>query len=290
MNCFAPDPHGGNNMRSRSLILPVLALPFLLAADASKLKSYEVPYKTTVPKHIVVRVKINKKGPFNFILDTGAPAMIIATKIGEKAGLETKEDGWAVMDRLEIEGGPVITGSKARVETPFQLEGMNGLGLAGLEIHGLMGYHILARYRLEIDFTRDKMTWTENDHALPTPGRIGKGGAPGGLEMMGTIMKGLGGFLGRKPGPDITLRGFVGMTLENGDEFPTVTAVLEGGPAGKAGLRKGDMISKVNDRSVVSVGDVLRLVGRQPAGDELILRVKRKDGEKDIKFKTGEGI
>jgi hypothetical protein len=278
-------------MRYRLVLLPLLALPLLFAADAPKAKTFEVPYKTTLPKHIVVRVKINKKGPFNFILDTGAPAMIIATKVGDKAGLENGDDGWATMDRLEIEGGPVILKTKARVETPFQLEGMNGLGMAGMEIHGMMGYHIIARYRMEIDFTRDKMTWTEIDHDIPAPGRIRKGaGGAGGLEVMGQVMKGLGGFLGRKANPDITLRGFVGLTLENGDEFPTVTGVLEGGPAGKAGVRKGDLVVKVNDRTVTSVGDVLRLAGRKPAGDEMTIRVKRKDGEKDITFKTGEGI
>jgi hypothetical protein len=166
--------------------LNLLALPFLRAEERPLAvgKSYQVPYKTTTPKHLVVRVKINGKGPFNFILDTGAPALIIATKIGEKAGLANGEDGWAVLEKLEIEGGPTLTKIKARVETPFQLEGMNGMGLAGLEIHGLMGYHILARYRMEIDFTRNKMTWTEIDNPIPEPGRIRKGaGGMGGLDV-----------------------------------------------------------------------------------------------------------
>ena len=46
---------------------------------------------------------------------------------------------------------------------------MNGMGLAGLEIHGLMGYQLLAKYRMEIDFTRDKMTWTELDYKPACP-------------------------------------------------------------------------------------------------------------------------
>ena len=275
------------------LCLPFLAGPLLLAEEkpAAAGKSYQVPYKTTIPKHIVVRVKINGKGPFNFILDTGAPAMIIATKVGEKAGLANGDDGWAVMDKLEIEGGPTITKTKARVETPFQLEGMNGMGMAGLEIHGLMGYHILARYKLEIDFTRNKMTWTENDNPVPEPGRIRKGaGGMGGLDVMGGMMKTLGGVLGRKANPDITLRGFVGLTLENGDEYPTVIGTLENGPAAKAGVRKGDLILKVNDRTVTSVGDILRFAGKIAPGQEMSLRIKRKDAEQTITFKTGEGI
>jgi hypothetical protein len=276
----------------------LLLTPLLLAHADEKQeekkpepKSWQVPYKTTIPKHIVVRVKINDKGPYNFILDTGAPAMIIATKVGEQAGLRNADDGWAVMDKLEIEGGPVLTKTKARVETPFQLEGMNGMGMAGMEIHGMMGYHILARYKLEIDFTRNKMSWTETDLTIPEPGRIRKGGfSAGGLDVMGGVMKSLGGFLGRKANPDITLRGFVGLTLENGDEFPTVVAVLDSGPAAKAGIRKGDSILKVNGRTVTSVNDILRFAGRAVPGSEMTLRIKRNDAEQDITFKTAEGI
>src|SRR5438105_3860353 len=96
-------------------------------------KSYEVPYRLTVPKHVLVRAKINGKGPFNFILDTGAPALFVATKVCEKLGIPSDRRGWGTFDRFEIEGGVVLTKVKGRVETPFQLEGMNGMGLAGAE-------------------------------------------------------------------------------------------------------------------------------------------------------------
>ena len=62
-------------------ILPLAALLALLPGASvsraddnpgGKAKSYQVPYKLTIPKHIVVRAKINGKGPFNLVLDTGA--------------------------------------------------------------------------------------------------------------------------------------------------------------------------------------------------------------------------
>lgn len=279
--------------------LALLAALFLAAGGQApaqpkpepKPRSFQVPYKTTIPKHIVVRVKINGKGPFNFILDTGAPTMFIATKVGKLAGLKNGADGWAVMDRLEIEGGIVLPKAQGRVETPFQLEGMNGMGLAGVEIHGLMGYSILAAYKMEIDFTRDKMTWTENGKMVPLPARMRKGGgAPGGLEIMGSIMKQLGGLMGRRATPDITLRGFHGMTLVEGDEFPKVSAVLESGPAGKAGLKAGDVVTKVGGRTVSNVGDVLRFAKTYAPGKPIKLTVKRGSETKEITFKTGEGI
>src|SRR4051794_33629083 len=143
-------------------------------------KRFEVPYRLTVPKHILVRAKINGKGPYNFILDTGAPALFVSTKVCDKLGVKADKKGWGTFERFEIEGGLVVPNARGRIENPFQLEGMNGLGLAGVELHGVIGYNILSRYRMEIDFTRDKMTWTELDF-LPEPpkGLGGKGGGQG---------------------------------------------------------------------------------------------------------------
>jgi hypothetical protein len=254
-------------------------------------KSYEIPYKTTIPKHIVVRVKINGKGPFNLILDTGAPLLFVSTAAGKKAGVKADPDGWAVFDKFEIEGGLVMKKVKGRVETPFQLEGMNGLGLAGMEIHGLIGYSVLAQYRMEIDFSRDKMVWTPLDYKLEVDFRgRQRGGQPGGLEILGSLMKGVGKFLGRKPATPVILRGFFGLTLKDGDAFPVVDGVLEKGPAGEAGTQKGDVVTHVQGRSVTNVTDVVRLTHKLPAGSEIKLTVKRGEATKDITFKSGEGI
>ena len=101
-----------------------------------------------------MRAKINGKGPFNFIVDTGLPGP-------DRRHAGRQED----RRRAAKEAGPCSTSSRSRaawssdegqgrVETPFQLEGMNGMGLAGVELHGMMGYTVLAKYRMEFDFTQ----------------------------------------------------------------------------------------------------------------------------------------
>ncbi len=255
-------------------------------------KSFEVPYKFTAAQHIVVRLKINGKGPFNFILDTGAPALFVAVPVGKKSGVKADEDGWATIDKVAVEGGLVLTRARARIETPFQLEGMNGMGLGGLEIHGMLGYNILARYRIEFDFTRDKLVWTELDYKPAAPFKMaGKGGgAPGGLEVMGSVMKMIGGLLGRRATPAVTLRGFFGVTLVDGDENPRVDGLLEKGPAGAAGLKVGDVVTHVQDRSVTNVADVVRLTRHLSGGKTVKLTVQRGKETRHITFKTTEGI
>src|SRR5262249_33418716 len=211
------------------LVPGLLALAPPLRADEAKkpdLKRFEVPYRLTIPKHILVRAKINGKGPYNFILDTGAPALFVSTKLCKKLGIKADNKSWGVFDRFEIEGGVVLEKAKGRVEDPFQLEGMNGMGLAGAELHGIIGYNILAKYRMEIDFTRDKMTWTELAYDPKAPLGLGGKGGQGGLEIFGSIMKMLGTFLGRKANPDVTTRGFLGLEAIDDDGVAVVKSVL----------------------------------------------------------------
>src|SRR5262249_42966679 len=97
-----------------------------------------VPYRLIDTHHVMVRVKINGKGPFNFIVDTGCPVLIVSGPVGKKIGLQADAKGWAVLDKLELEGGLAQEKIKCRVETPFQIEGMNSMGLPGVELHGLL--------------------------------------------------------------------------------------------------------------------------------------------------------
>src|SRR5579883_2028862 len=246
-----------------------LALP-ARADDAPKpaAKSYEIPYKLTVPKHVLVRAKINGKGPFNFIIDTGAPALFVATAVAKKIGVEPDKNLWGTFDRFELEGGVVVPKATGRIETPFQLEGMNGLGLAGAELHGIIGYNLLARYRIVFDFTRDKMTWTELNYNPPVPqGLMGKGaGAPGGLDALGSVMKLMGSLLGKKTETVVKPRGFLGVELADVSGGVEVKEVLAKSPAAQAGLKAGDRISRFQGKAVQSRQQLEKLAATLTAG------------------------
>jgi hypothetical protein len=253
-------------------------------------RSFQVPYQLTKPKHILVRAKINGKGPYNFIVDTGAPALFVAVPVANKLGIKA-DKGWGTFDRFEIEGGVVLTKIKGRVETPPQVEGMNGLGLAGVELHGMIGYSILAHYRMEIDFTRDKMVWTPLDYKPKGPMSLGaKGRDAGGIDLLGSIVRSLGALLGTKAAPPVRLRGFLGIELKDGEDNPVVLSVLAGGPASKAGLKAGDRITHVQGRSVLDTDDVQRFVRRLAPGDDLKLSIQRGKEKQDITVKIGEGL
>src|SRR5438270_6748371 len=156
---------------NRRLLWPGLVLAVASLAPAPDAgTSYRVPYRLTDTNHFLVRVRVNGKGPFNFLVDTGAPALYVATETAKKVGLKTEPDAfWTPVERLDFEGGASLRDVQARVEDPFQLVGMNALGLPGASIDGILGFTILGRFRLEIDLTEDRMTWTRLDYTPREP-------------------------------------------------------------------------------------------------------------------------
>ena len=64
----------------------------------------------------------------------------------------------------------------------------------------------------------------------------------------------------------------------------TVADVAAGGPAEKAGLRKGDAIVAANDQEIRRPGDLVRLVQNSKPGDKIALSVRRAGEEKPIEI------
>jgi hypothetical protein len=275
----------------RIWLIPVALLFVAIPARADE-KPIAIPYKLLDTKHVMVRVKINGKGPFNLIVDTGAPALFLATAAAKKAGLDSDKDGWATIDKLELEGGLIVPKAKCVVEDPFQLKGMNALGLAGVELHGMLGFNILAKYKIQYDFTSDKLLLTPLNYKPPSVERMGGGsskGQPGGLELIGSMMKFLAPFMGLNGPPDRQPRGFLGAELAE-DDGVVVKSVLAGGPADKAGLKAGDKIEKIGKTKIDLISDVMRLAGKLQGGDQMPVTLKRGDTETKAAVTLGKGL
>ena len=83
------------------------------AADPQIGRSFQVPYRLTDTNHFLVRVRLNGKGPFNFLVDSGAPTLYVATETAKKVGLKSDQaDFWTPVDRLDLEGGARLEASR----------------------------------------------------------------------------------------------------------------------------------------------------------------------------------
>jgi serine protease Do len=281
--------------------------PPVPAHDPQIGQSFKVPYRLTDTNHFLVRARINGKGPFNFLVDSGAPALFISTETARKIGLKSAPDEfWTPVDKLDLEGGSQLRKLKARVEDPFQLIGMNALGLPGASIDGILGFTILARFRLEIDLTKDRMTWTRLDHdprdpPVPDHKPGEKGGAPVGVQamsMLGPLAKGLAFLMGKQPEEQRQPRGCLGLEwsehVKSGQKQVSIQSVLEGLPAARGGVRAGDHIVAINDRVIKSLQEAHAALSLVHPGDPVPLIVRRGSGNnaRDLKLTltAGEGL
>lgn len=280
----------------RRLILGLLCLlpaTVLVASEPAAATKYEVPYRLTDTKHVLVRVKLNGKGPFNLICDTGAPAVFITKNVAKEVGATADDKGWATFDSFVLEGGLPVDKVGARVEDLFQLDGMNGMGLAGVKLHGVIGYNVLAKFRITYDFTSDKLVWEPiPNFEPPAMMRLGKGDATGqgGLEVLGSMMKMMARFMGLKANFEMLPRGFTGIEVEAKDSKVVVTAVLPDSPADKAGLKVGDRIERIKSTDIDAIKDLNRALAKAGVGERLTFTVRRGEETLEIIVPLGKGL
>jgi hypothetical protein len=282
-------------------IIAIKPVPLLAAIPATQptvvasTQPVSIPYTLTDTNHILVRLKINGKGPFNFIVDTGAPVMILRVPAAEKLGLKPNSRGFANLRQLEIEGGLVLKHVQCLVDTPYQIEGMNAIGATGADLDGLLGYAVLARFRMQIDLTKDRMIWTPVNY-MPPPfvsSRLSSRGPPDKnedhLESMGGLLKVLGPLV--KP-TDIEpkRRGVIGVELGENDGTVSVLRVLGDSPAEKAGILAGDRVISVNSKSVQSFDDAQNALAGTLAGQKASLVVQREQALLTLHLICAEGL
>jgi hypothetical protein len=255
-----------------------------------------IPYKLTDTNHILIRLKITGKGPFNFIVDTGAPVMILRVPAAQKLGLKPNARGFAVLNQLEIEGGMSLKHVQCLVETPYQIEGMNAIGASGVDLDGLLGYAVLARFRMQIDLSKDHMIWTPVDFSPPAVGsaRTTASREPGDpqedrLESMGGLLKFLGPLV--KPAVlESKHRGVIGIELTQGDGAVSIGRVLGDSPADRAGILNGDQLISVNHKSVKSVTDAQNAMGTTFTGQKASVVVQRGESILTLNLICAEGL
>jgi serine protease Do len=77
---------------------------------------------------------------------------------------------------------------------------------------------------------------------------------------------------------------WLGVALDTDAEGCKVAEVTEGGPADKAGLKEGDVITRLDDREVTSSAELVKLLARKRPRDKVVLRVQR--GKESVKIEV----
>ncbi len=129
-----------------------------------------VPFKLAKPDKplLILETTVNGKGPFRFVLDTGAGGTIISPELAKK--LDIKPDNPEKPDKATGAGGTVevhIGTVKSLKVGETQLEELKVgiMDLTGIskaietEIDGIIGYNFLKKFRVIIDYPKQTVTF-----------------------------------------------------------------------------------------------------------------------------------
>ncbi len=281
-----------NFPRNFSVFIVLFAWMGGVAAQAQETKT-SIPYRITDSQHILVRAKVNGKGPFNLIVDTGCPVLLLNPGSAKKAGLVPDAKLKANIETFEFEGGLEMKNVSCLVTTPFQIDGMNSLGLAGVELHGLLGYTVLAKLRIEYDFTKAKLSAIPLAFEPPAPKTMAQGKGQvgtGGMEIMVGVMKTLAPLLGLTPPPPPVPRGFLGFDVEEKGQDLVVHRIVPQAPAELGGLKVGDVLTHVNDKGVKKRSDLASLLNAVRVEQTIRFRILRAGETKDLTATADKGL
>jgi serine protease Do len=92
----------------------------------------------------------------------------------------------------------------------------------------------------------------------------------------------------RKGGRDLSRSGYLGILLAEADGGVKISEVMPDTAASKAGLKANDVVVSLGGKSVKDVQNFIEAVGQHKPGEEVTLRIKRGDLEKEVKATLGK--
>ncbi len=168
-------------MKTRHLAFAVLAFSLcvpLSAAEQPSVKPIEkpvakpvaVPFELLKSGHMAVMIKVNGKGPYRVIFDTGAPINLLNNKLAKEAGL-LKDAPQSVLPFVgtigevkvkEMEVGTEKAANQPAIVMDHPLVELMAKKLGPL--YGIVGYPFFARYRMTIDYQAETLTLVPNGY------------------------------------------------------------------------------------------------------------------------------
>jgi hypothetical protein len=243
-----------------------------------------VPFSLLVTKHIIVSVKLNQKGPYRMIFDTGAPISLLNSRTAKETGLIAKGGGgfnlFGSLEQVKVKdlqlgdlkakNVPVVVMDHPTVELASKLWG---------PIEGILGFPFFARYRMTLDYQSKEMTFVPNGYQ---PGDILQ-------RLMSLLLSDESPAAAVSPGAG--LWGFAVEKAANDDQAGVlVSRVYPNSPAARGGLRAGDRLLSLDDRWTDSLADSDAAIGSVKAGTSVRLRILRDKREIELAIKPESGL
>jgi membrane-associated protease RseP (regulator of RpoE activity) len=266
--------------------LMACVVPGLIAQEPPVKKSALVtlPFELVASNHMVVQAKINDKGPFRLVFDSGAPISLLGNRAAEESGTISKDAPKSFLMAMRGEGKikALEVGDLKAKDIPVIILDHPTLkalgGFLGKPLDGIIGFTFFARYRTTIDYQAKLMTLEPVDYEVRD------------------LLKELPD---RLAGPKIARKrvlapsGLWGLTLgepvDNGTGV-AIKTVRPGSPAELAGLKVGDVLTTLDGRWTSNVTDAYTAANGAIAGQSVDIVLLRAGQDVKVQVKPLGGI
>jgi hypothetical protein len=232
--------------------------------------------------HLAIQVKVNGKGPYRLIFDTGAPVVLLSARVGKEAGLLERNKkaapaagflmpGQVRVEKLEVGSLTAENVNAVVIDHPT----IKAIAEVFGPIDGIVGFPFFARYRTAIDYQARQLTFTPNGFEPPDVVQT----------LMATFTAQPRG--GKEPPPRVLApAALLGLRVEKAaDDAEPGVAVAEVFPesaAAKAGAKAGDRLLTLDGRWTDSVADCYLATEAVKPGQPVEFLLRR--GDKEVKL------
>ncbi len=251
-------------------------------------KPITVPFETLKTGHMAVMIKVNGKGPYRVIFDTGAPIHLLNNKLAKEAGL-LKDAPTSMFPLLgtiaevkmkKLQVGSAEAAGQAAIVMDHPLIELMSKKLGPL--YGIVGFPFFARYRMTIDYQAETLTLVANGYK---PANVLRSMETTLLQLMSA---------GSQPAKVLSPAAQWGLTArkktDDDEAGVDIESVLASSAAAEAGLKPGDRLLTIDGRWTDTVPDLYDIASHLKPGASVPLGIKRQGKEMELKIKLRTGL
>lgn len=269
-------------------MLTILFCSLMLMQSPGDAKPATVPFEIIGSKHMAVQIKINGKGPYRVIFDTGAPISLISNKVANETGLVKKQANGKPAATGFMGMGGMVKAKDFQVgdvqAKDIQLIVMDHPTVKAISevvgpIEGIVGYPFFAKFRTTVNYKDKTLTMTPSGY---DPG-----------DVMESLMKSM---MGNNKDKKVylspsTLWGLtVGKSTSDEEAGVEVVYLFGNGLAEQAGIKLGDRLLVLDGVWTDTVDDAHRAASQVKAGRTVKVKIKRDGQEKVIEVTPRTGL
>jgi len=266
-----------------SLMAAMVAIPARADEAKSESKPITVPFVLMPTGHFLVSVKLNDKGPYKLIFDTGAPTMLLNNRVAKDAGLKAfgglgfpfGNMGQATIKTLDVGGAKADKVTAIVMDHPTVKTFSDFFKDKHGPIDGIVGFPFFARFKMTVDYQAKELTFVPSSYKPQ--------------DVMESLMQSLMS-QPRVVGAAGQWGFIVGKDSDDEAAGVDVRKVLPGSAADQAGIKAGDRLLTIDGRWTDSVGDTHHAAGFVKPGKQVAVVVKRDGKEVTVQVTPKNGL